>query len=83
MAVDGTKNVAAMMTLACRWADALGFSAGHSERISVRDVIRVAPAGVTPSLKAAAVEIGQRCRAKLLEFARELNQETAKPFAKL
>jgi HD-like signal output (HDOD) protein len=82
-ALDGTSSVATIMNLACRWADALGFSVGHSERLAVRNVIRMAPSAVIPNLKAASGEIGNRCRAKLLEYAREFDAETAKLFAKL
>jgi HD-like signal output (HDOD) protein len=82
-AVKGAPNVAAIMTVACRWADALGFCAGHAERISVRDAIRGAPAGVIPGLKAASAEIGQKCRVALLECARGFDLETAALFAKL
>lgn len=82
-AVKGAPNVAAIVTVACRWADALGLCAGHSERVSLRDAIRSAPSGVIPDLKAASVEIGQKCRQKLLEYAGGFDRETALLFAKL
>lgn len=82
-AVKGSPNVAALISVACRWADALGFCAGHAERISVREAIRCAPSGVIPDLKSASSEIDRRCRAKLLEYAREFDEDTVKLFAKL
>jgi hypothetical protein len=82
-AVKGAPNVAAIISVACRWADALGFCAGHAERISVRDAIKAAPASVIPNLKSASAEIGQRCRVALLECANGFDRETAALFAKL
>jgi HD-like signal output (HDOD) protein len=82
-AVKGAPNVAALITVACRWADALGLCAAHSERVSVRDAIRGAPSGVIANLKAASAEIGQKCRAKLLECAGGFDRETAGLFGKL
>jgi HD-like signal output (HDOD) protein len=68
-AVKGIPNVAAIVSVACRWADSLGFCAGHAERISIRDAIRAAPAGIIPYLKSASAEIDRQSRAKLLEYA--------------
>ena len=82
-AVKGAPNVAAIVSVACRWADALGYQAGHAERVSVRDAIRCAPARVIPDLTAASTEIGRRCRAKMLEHAREFDEETVKFVGKL
>jgi HD-like signal output (HDOD) protein len=80
---NGARKVVTLATLACRWADALGFCAGHSERVAVRDALRSAPQALMPALKAASVEIDQRCRAQMLELSREFDAETAKLFAKL
>jgi HD-like signal output (HDOD) protein len=80
--VKGCPDVAALVGVACRWADALGFCAGHAEKISVRDAIRNAPARVIPSLTAASVEIGRGSRAKLLEFVREFDGESIGLLAK-
>jgi len=82
-AVKGAPNVAAVVTVACRWADSLGLCAGHAERVSVRDAIRGAPAAVIPDLKAASSKIDQQCRAALLERASGFDRETAALFAKL
>lgn len=81
-AVKGAPNVAAIVTVACRWADALGFCAGHAERVSVRDAIRAAPAAVIPDLKAASSKIDQQCRAALMEYASGFDRETAMLLAK-
>jgi HD-like signal output (HDOD) protein len=81
--IDGGKSVAMIVAMACRWADALGFSVGHSERITVRDAVRIAPPTLRPNLKAASEEIGQSCRARLREYARDFERDTAEVFARL